>query len=141
MRFSNTVYIARPVRDVFEYLADFRNIPNWNYAISSAQQSPGPTKVGTTIRQTRTIPTPSEETLEVSGFEPTRRLELRGQLGPFNGVMLYELESSGGGTRLTNSADLKASGLLGLAASLASARVRDAVAQNLAVLKRILESQ
>ena len=31
--FQNTVTIRRPIEDVFGYLADFENIPAWNYAI------------------------------------------------------------------------------------------------------------
>ena len=61
--------------------------------------------------------------------------------GPFAGVMRYEVEPTAEGTRLTNSADLRASGLLAVAAPLATGRVRTAVADNLAVLKRLLESR
>lgn len=140
MRFANTVEIRRPVHEVFAYLADFRNIPRWNYAIANAEPSPGPTGVGTRIRQRRTIPNPSEEVLEVTEFEPDRRLVLRGTLGPFDGVMRYDVEPSEIGTRLTNSADLHARGLLAVAAPLAAGRVGEAVAENLGVLKRLLES-
>jgi hypothetical protein len=128
------------VGDVFGYLADFRNIPKWNYAIEDSRQSPGPTRVGTTIHQTRSLPSRSEETLQVAELVPDRAITLDGTLGPFEGVMRYELEPTLEGTRLTNSADLRAGGLLGLAAPLAVGRVSNAVAENLAVLKRLLES-
>ena len=140
MHFANTVKIRRPVHDVFAYLADFGNIPKWNYAISDSRQSPGPTGVGTTIRQTRTVPSYSEESLEVTEFVPDQRIALRGTLGPFDGVMRYELEPTDDGTRLTTAADLEAGGLLALAGPLAAGRVREAVAQNLHVLKGLLES-
>ena len=32
--FQNTVTIARPVGEVFAFLADLRNIPRWNYALA-----------------------------------------------------------------------------------------------------------
>ena len=32
--FQNTVTIARPEDEVFAFLADFGNIPAWNYAIA-----------------------------------------------------------------------------------------------------------
>ena len=32
--FQNTVTIARPADEVFAFLADFGNIPAWNYAIA-----------------------------------------------------------------------------------------------------------
>jgi uncharacterized membrane protein len=31
--FENTVTIRRPVEDAFAFLADFENVPQWNYAI------------------------------------------------------------------------------------------------------------
>ena len=140
MRFANTLEIRRPVHDVFAYLADFRNIPKWNYAIAETRQSPGPTGVGTTIRQIRTIPSRSEESLAVTEFVPDQRIQLRGALGPFDAEMRYELEPTEEGTRLTNSAELQARGLLAVAAPVVGGRIRQAVAENLAVLKQNLES-
>jgi hypothetical protein len=65
--FQNTVTIARPADEVFAFLADFGNIPAWNYAIArTVQTSPGPARVGATYRQTRTVPRRSEEGFQVS---------------------------------------------------------------------------
>jgi uncharacterized membrane protein len=45
--FQNTVTIARPAQEVFAFLADFGNIPAWNYAIMrTVQTSPGPAGAG-----------------------------------------------------------------------------------------------
>ena len=41
--FQNTVTIARPVGEVFAFLADLRNILRWNRAIArTVPTSPGP---------------------------------------------------------------------------------------------------
>ena len=65
--FQNTVTIARPVGEVFAFLADLRNIPRWNYAIArTVPTSPGPAGAGATYRQTRTIPRRSEESLQIT---------------------------------------------------------------------------
>ena len=73
--FHNTVTIARPTDEVFAFLADFSNIPAWNYAIThTVQTSPGPARVGATSRQTRTIPRRSEEAFEVTDFAPPSQL-------------------------------------------------------------------
>lgn len=141
VRFENTVVIERPPAEVFEFLADFENVPRWNYAIESTRKtSDGPVRVGTTYRQVRTIPSRSEESLEVTELEPDRRLAVRGDLGPLHGTLTYELEETGGATRLVNTADLEAQGVMRLAAPLAAGRVREAVAANLGELKRLLES-
>src|SRR5215469_11857495 len=97
--FQNTVTIARPADEVFAYLADFGNIPAWNYAIAhTVQTSPGQAGVGATYRQTRTIPRNSEESFEVTAFAPPSRLALKGQIGPFNASSSYVLEPTTDGT-------------------------------------------
>ena len=138
--FENTVIIRRPVEDVFAFLADFENVPKWNYAIvQTTKVSPGPVGVGTTYRQTRSVPRRSEEGFEVTGFEPARRLEIEGRIGPFRARISYLLDPAGSGTRLRNAVDLASSGLSTLVAPLATSRVKKAVAGNLDTLKQLLE--
>jgi uncharacterized protein YndB with AHSA1/START domain len=142
MRFTNTITIDRRPAEVFGFLADFENVPLWNYAISETRKiSGGAVGVGTRYRQTRTRPTRSDETFEVTGFEPDRRLSIRGALGPFHSEVTYLLTPAEGGTALTNTMDLTPSGPLRLVAPLAAARVKAAVAANLGVLKQILETR
>lgn len=141
MHFSNTIEIRRPPSAVFDYLAAPENIPHWNYAISDSERSPaGPVRVGTRIRQHRTVPRPAEEQLAVTELVPGDRLVLVGDLGPFHGTVSYELEPTPEGTQLVNVAELEASGPLRLVSPLVAGRVRAAVAENLAKLKGILES-
>ena len=138
--FENILTIRRPVEDVFAFLADFENVPKWNYAIvETTKVSPGPVGVGTTYQQIRSAPSRSEEAFEVTVFEPASRLEVRGGLGPFTARVSYLLEPAGSGTTLTNAVDLRSSGLLTLVAPLATSRVKHAVAANLDTLKQLLE--
>jgi uncharacterized protein YndB with AHSA1/START domain len=141
MRFSNTLRIRRPAGEVFAYLARFENLPRWNYAISETRKlSAGPVGVGSRYLQVRSVPRPSEETFEVTEFEPDRRLVLRGGFGPLSGAATYELEPTADGTRLTNTMDLEPStAALRVVAPLATRRVKAAVAANLRTLKGILE--
>ncbi len=142
MKFSNTITIERSPHDVFEFVSDLENIPKWNYAIAETRKvSEGPVGVGTTYRQARSLPRRSEETLQVTQFEPDRRFAVNGGLGPFEGTLAYEFEDLGGFTRLTNEADLDAQGIMKLAAPIASGRVRSAVAANLETLRRLLERE
>jgi hypothetical protein len=139
--FRNTVAIARPAEEVFMFLADFTNIPAWNYAIEQTMPtSPGPARVGATYRQTRTIPRRSEETFEVTEFEPPRRLAIKGTIGPFAASISYLVEPTAGGTRLINDVELEpTSALLRPFGPLAAPQVKAAVARNLSTLKQILE--
>jgi len=140
--FQNTVTIARPADEVFAFLADLRNIPAWNYAIERTMQtSPGPAAVGATYRQTRTIPRHSEETLQITVFEPPSRLTIHGQLGPFQATTSYLLTPATGGTRLTNDVELQpTSALLRPVGPLVVPRIKEAVAGNLSTLKQLLET-
>jgi uncharacterized protein YndB with AHSA1/START domain len=141
MHFENSVTIQRSPQDVFSYLAHFENVPQWNYAIAETRKtSDGPVGVGTTYRQTRSLPSSSEETFRVTEFDPNRRLAIRGDLGPFEAALAYDLIPVDQGTRVTNTADLQARGLLKVAAPIAGTRVRQAVAANLEKLKEILDT-
>ena len=139
--FENTVTIQRPADEVFAFLADFENIPRWNYAIEETKKaSAGPVRVGTRYRQTRSVPSRSVEGFEVTVFEPARRLAIDGQIGPFQATISYELETRAGATRLVNKVDLDPSqAMLRLAAPLATPRIKAAVAQNLGKLRLVLE--
>jgi uncharacterized protein YndB with AHSA1/START domain len=139
--FQNTVTIARPAEEVFAFLADFGNIPAWNYAIArTVQTSPGPAGVGATYRQTRTVPRRSEEGFEVTDFASPSRLAVHGQIGPFTASLSYLLEPTAGGTRLTNTVELEpSSALLRPIGPLAVPGVKAAVARNLGTLKQLLE--
>jgi polyketide cyclase/dehydrase/lipid transport protein len=140
--FENTVAIIRPLKEVFAYLAGAENLPRWNYAIEQTRKiTPGPVGVGTVYRQTRTIPSRSQEEFEIVVFQPPGQLALDGTFGPFRARTSYLLEPVPGGTGLTNRWDLEAtSAPLRLLAPVAIPRVKAAVAENLRALKQILEN-
>jgi uncharacterized protein YndB with AHSA1/START domain len=142
MEFENAVTIRRPAEDVFAFLADFENVPRWNHAIeSTTKTSPGPVGLGSTYRQVRSEPKRSEEGFRVTAFEPTRRLAIDGEIGPFHARAEYLLEPIEGATRLTNAVELQPSSALSkLLARFAVSKIKTAVAENLGVLKQLLES-
>ena len=83
----------------------------------------------------------SEETLQITVFEPPSRLIIYGQLGPFQVTTSYLLTPAAGGTRLTNDIELQpTSALLRPIGPLATPRIKAAVARNLGTLKELLES-
>jgi uncharacterized protein YndB with AHSA1/START domain len=139
--FENTVTIHSPVEDVFAFLADFENVPSWNDAIEETMKtSAGPVGLGTSYRQTRSIPTRSEESFEVTTFDPPHRLGIEGRIGQFHARLGYVLEPMGAGTRVTNTVELQPqSAVSKLLAPLAVSRIKSAVASNLDQLKVILE--
>jgi len=140
MRFTNTITIHRPREVVFAYLADRENLPSWNYAIQQTRKvTPGPVEVGSRYHQVRTVPARREESLEVVELEPGRRLSVRGTLNTLPARLDYDLDAEGDTTVLTNTVELSTSGPLSLVAPVATRRIRSAVADNLDVLRQVLE--
>jgi uncharacterized protein YndB with AHSA1/START domain len=138
--FENTVVIRRPIEEVFAFLSDLENVPKWNYAIVETRKvSEGPVGLGAVYRQVRSVPSRSEERLEVTAFNPPGHLEIRGQLGPFPSRLSYALDALPEGTRLTNSVELELRGPGRVLGRVAVPRVRDAVATNLRKLKELLD--
>ena len=61
MKFVNTITIDRAPGAVFAYLAEFENVPRWNYAIAETRKvTDGPVGVGARYVQLRTIPSRTE---------------------------------------------------------------------------------
>jgi uncharacterized protein YndB with AHSA1/START domain len=143
MRFDNALTINAPVGEVFVYLARSENLPRWNYALDHTEQtSPGPIGVGTTYRQTRTIPRPTEEHFRITAYDPPNLLTMDGNFGPFTGTASYQLTPlDQHATRLVNTFHVTALGALKAIAAIAGPRVKHAVAKNLNVLKDILETR
>jgi uncharacterized protein YndB with AHSA1/START domain len=139
--FTIVIEISRPAHQVFAFLADLKNVPKWNYAITETRKtSPGEVGVGTTYEQTRSIPTPSREHLTITDFQPDRHLAVEGTLARYPARLEYAVDEHDGATRLTNTVDLELTGAARLLGGVAAGRIRSAVAENLEVLKTLLES-
>lgn len=82
------------------------------------------------------------EEFDVTDFDPTRRVEIQGAIGPFQARISYALEAMGDETKLANAVELTPSSIAStLLGPLAVRRVKAAVASNLEVLKQVLEAR
>jgi len=116
------------------------NLPQWNYAIRETRKvTTGPIDVGSRYLQIRTIPAYREERLEVIEFNPGRRLTIRGSLNSYPARISYTPRPVGSATTVINTVDLQPPRPLSLLASIATHRIKAAVAAILDVLKRTLE--
>ncbi len=142
IRFTNTLTIDRPGNEVYPYLSELEHIPQWNWAIeTTTKTSPGPVQVGTTYRQTRTIPQPAVEMLTVTDLDDLRRIGVRGTLAGLPARLDYELAEESGATRLVNTVELETPGTPRLLAPLLGDRIKKSVAQNLRALKETIERE
>jgi hypothetical protein len=102
---------------------------------------PGPGRGGRHLPPDPHHPRRSQESLQITVFQPPTRLATQGQLGPYRATASYLLEPVQGGTQLANDVELEPiSALLRPIGPLAVPKVKTAVARNLGTLKELLES-
>ncbi len=140
IEFTNTIEIDRSVEDVFAYLRDLENAPEWNWAIADTRKiTPGPVAEGTRYSQVRTAPDRTTEELEITALEPNELIEVSGDLAQFAAHLTYRLDVIEVGTLVSNKVELEGRGGRRLLAPFLSGRIEEAVASNLQDLKRQLE--
>jgi hypothetical protein len=140
---ENVIRIERPREEVFAFLADLENLPFWDPAIEVIwKTSPSSVGVGTTYRQIRSAPERREEALEVTAFDPPRRLIVDGDIAPFRARIGFALEVAAEATRLTNWVELEPPSIISRVVDpLAVSQIDASIASNLELLKRILEDR
>jgi hypothetical protein len=61
--------------------------------------------------QVRSVPSRSMEEFDVTDFDPTRRVEIQGAIGPFQARISYALEAMGDEMKLANAVELTPSSI------------------------------
>lgn len=141
IEFTNTLVIDRPTTEVYQYVADLENTPNWNWAISETRRVSGErNEVGARFRQVRSVPRPDVEMLELTGLDPYGRIEVQGTLARMPATLEYTLIPTEEGTELTNRVSLEPKGMARLVGTALTGRIESSVAENLGELKKLLES-
>jgi carbon monoxide dehydrogenase subunit G len=107
VRFELAVEIARPVHEVWLYLTDPENVPEWQgSAVSSHQISDGEMGVGTHLQdERRFLGRRARSEVEVTEFEPERLFTLHGISGPVRFTVRHRLEDRDGHTHLAVEAE------------------------------------
>lgn len=137
--FENHIEIARRLRKSSPMWPTWRTSLPGTAIEKTDKVTSGPVGVGTKYRQRRSLPRPADETIQITIYQPPERLIVDGSLGPFTARMSYTFAETGGVTVLTNQVELTPTGPARLVALLAANRIKTAVLNNLAALKRILE--
>src|SRR5215211_8263052 len=132
LEFENTVYIDRPIGEVFAFLSDFENIPKWNYYVLEVRQrSESPIGVGTTYHQVRMT---DEQDFRITEFEPNHMVAVKTlfQSSP-SFERRFTLYEEGDTTQIRDQWKLD-TGRAALLERLARGRVKSAVSENLSKL-------
>ncbi|MGJ9403909.1 SRPBCC family protein [Arthrobacter sp. KK5.5] len=100
---EESVFINRPPKEVFDYLARAENVPVWDSSILEAEQiGDGPVRVGTRSRGTsKILGRRFEWVAEYAHFDPPNQSVIRSVEGKFDFTITNSLVPEGGGTRLT----------------------------------------
>ena len=140
--FTNTIHVNRPPEAVYAYMADLEHTPDWNWAITDTTKiTAGPVAVGTRYAQTRSVPRPGTEMLEITTLENGRHIEVQGTLARFTARLNYHIEQEDEGAQLTNTVNLETQGALRLISPMLGSNIKRAVADNLNELKARLETR
>jgi uncharacterized membrane protein len=75
LEFANTIYVHRPIADVFNFLSDLENIPKWNYYVLEVTKiSDGPIGIGTIYHQVRNT---DEQDFRITSLEPNQSVAIK----------------------------------------------------------------
>lgn len=136
--------IRRPADQVFAFVSDIRNDPQWHTDILEAEydaSGPSEPRAGATFR-TRFKPFmgQTEGAGTVTEYEPPRRVVLTQQTGNMKPVLTLTVEPDGGGSRITRRLDMEPKGMLRIMAPFTVGMMRKRNAGFLANLRRVLEA-
>jgi uncharacterized membrane protein len=138
-----SVVINQPIEEVFAFVADYENSPQWMAELVEAKQtSEGPIGVGTTIRAVANpLGRRAESTQEVTEYESNSKVAIKSTSGPVASKDAYTFESVAGGTKVTRVVEAEMAGFFKLAEPLVVRMMRRQFETNFAILKDLLEAQ
>ena len=139
--FQTSVGIERPLEEVFAYVSDPCNFPDWNSAVQAVRPtSPRSRDVGSTYSMERQLPTGrATNQLKIVACKQPEEFAIRTTAGPTPFLYRYRFAAENGHTVVHLDAQLELSGLAGFMPQLARRAVKSGVDDNLATLKLKLE--
>jgi len=136
MHFDFEVRIDRPVAEVFAYLTDVRNVPQWQESAVSADWI----DEGRRFREKRHfMGRTAELELEVTALEPERRFDVRAVKAPVKFEIRHSLEGLDGGTLVRVHGEAKLSGALRFAAGMVQKQAEGQFRRDFERMKSLLE--
>jgi Polyketide cyclase / dehydrase and lipid transport len=136
------IHVSRPVDEVFAYVEDARNRPQWDETVDREElTSPEPIGVGTTVRtRLRSMGREYEYTWKVVEHQPPNRMTIESTSGPFPTTLVYQLTGQDGGTGVEFSVTGRPTGWLRLLEPLIAHNTQKNLDLGFARLKQILET-
>ncbi|MFP3578954.1 SRPBCC family protein [Arthrobacter sp. SIMBA_036] len=113
VRSAESVVIARPAAQVFRYVADLRNEPNWHVDLATVppETDPVPVVGKTYALKFKPFMGKTDGTFTALKVEPGVCVEYRADFAGLQPRITYTVEAAGEGTRFTRGVDLRLIGL------------------------------
>ena len=143
VRAEESIFVERPIEEVFGYLTDLDSVPEWQTNVLFLQlDSPGGLRVGARLIELRKFRGRKvESVVEVTEYEPPFRYTTRVQSGPIPFEISNVFSETGGGTRIDAVVEGEPGGFFGLVEWRVVKAVERELWNSLATLKDILEAR
>lgn len=140
---SASIKIARPATEVFGFVADHRNDPQWRQGVVSMQTEPaGPSALGTiTTERMAMLGSTNTTVAEITEFVAGSRVAFRSRTGAVPCHGFRHVEVAGDGARVTYSLTLEMSGIMRLLSVVLRPLLERQVGGDMRRLKALLEGQ
>lgn len=136
-----TLYLNRPVEQVFAFLIDPKNLLTWQSSLIEIERlTEGSLHVGSQFREVRRLGRrPAEIRGEFTDFEPNKRFATKTLTEPHVTVS-FSFDPENGGTRLRYKFVLLTRGIMRLLEPLIAGLIKKERESDFETLKRLLES-
>lgn len=142
-KFEKSVFINRPIEEVFNYVTNLANDPQWQGTIESVERtSEGPIGAGNTWRyKGKALGRKVETEIEMTSYDPANhQASVKAISGPVPFENTYKFESNGNGTQLSLSGQAEIAGFFKLAEGLVAKQLEKQLDTDLNALKLLLEA-
>ncbi len=135
--------VDRPVQEIFNFLSDPLNLPQWQMIVSAIEQiTPGEPAVGARYRVSASaLGRKLDGQMEITAFEPPSKVSFVNHLGPVRVEIAVTLKPVGSGAKVALHAEGNPGGLFALAEGILAGKIKSEMEANLARLKAVLESK
>ena len=140
---EKVITINRPVEEVFAYVSNLQNAPEWQDGLVEARRiTKGPLGIGSQFKPVgKFMGRKLESGIEFVAYVPNKKITFKSISGssPFEQSFLFE--NTAEGTKLTSRLELETPGLKGLAKPLIVSSIKREMDADFGDLKDVLESR
>ena len=138
--FAKSVFIDRPVEDVFAFASDPANDAQWQDVELSELTSDGPQGVGSTTRSvSKFLGRKMDITAEITVYDPPNQFSFRTASGPIQFEAQQTYEPQDGGTLMTFSGEAEVGGFFKVAEGMVAKQAESRMEADMNRLKAVLE--